>query len=451
MATSKQAEGRDVGNVWAQYLLLLMLLGYWLFAYILERVDLSLPPNWLFTQLATLPLPEWISQSIYMFGGLFAPRVLRHFIPILIGWWFAYQLVIDVVQMLYELPDRQTAQQTVRRLQYRHLPHVPALQLKQEDFAQQKETAPLLKVGGPGTVAVSAGNAIVTELNGRFQRVLGSGKHSLIRFERVVALLDLRLQERSQTDIKLTTRDGIELETSLTITFRIKRGDEPVTKSNPFPVDAEAVRQAAYTQTALAGGQVSDWQAYALTTAVSKLRDFVAAQLLDELFNLRQNPEFDIYEALHRHIKSEANAVLTKQGVILEMVRVSSLEVTDSAVTEQRIRYWQSLRANARLLKLADDEAEVVSLVQIARTEAEATMIEAIIEAIQRARREGRSASNREIIALRLVESLERLTRQNEEVVVPNDSVLQQLQSLTRHLAPEPGTGSAILTTNDSR
>ena len=451
MANSKQSNARDVGNRWALYLLLLILLGYWLFAYILERVDLSLPPNWLFTQIAGLPLPESISQVIYFVGGFFTPRVLRHFIPILVGWWFAHQLVIEVVQMLYELPNQQTAQQTVRRLQYRELPQAPAVGLTHEDFAEKKETAPLLRVGGPGTVSVDAGNAIVTELNGRFQRVLGSGKHSLIRFERVVALLDLRLQERSQSEIKLATRDGIELETEIAITFRIKRGDEPVTKSNPFPYDAEAVRQAAYAQTALAGRQVSDWQAFALTTAVSKLRDFVSVQLLDELFNLRQNPEFDIYEALHRDIKSAANQVLTNQGLILETVRVGWLRVTDPAVTEQRIRYWQSLRANARRLKYADGQAEAVSAIELARAEAEATMIEAIVEAIQRARREGRTSSNREIIALRLVESLERLTRQNEEIVAPADSIHQQLQTINRRLSLEQQTGSAIMTTGESR
>jgi hypothetical protein len=161
-------------------------------------------------------------------------------------------------------------------LQYRELPQVAPYTLKQANFTDERWTLPLLMVGGPGRVEIEADNAIVTELNGRFRRVLGPGKHSLARFERVHAILDLRLQERLQTAVKIVTRDGIELETELGITFRIKQGETAPTKTNPFPFDETAARQAAYTQTALAGGGANNWQAQALTTAVSKLRDYVA-------------------------------------------------------------------------------------------------------------------------------------------------------------------------------
>jgi hypothetical protein len=121
--------------------------------------------------------------------------------------------------------------------------------------------------------------------------------------------------------------------------------------------------------------------------------------------------------------------------VVVETARLGRLAVTHAAVTEQRIRYWQTLRANTGLLNMADSQAEIINTVELARVEAEATMIEAIVEAIQRAQREGKPGTTREIIALRLIESLERMTQQNERILPGESPVYQQLREINQRLS----------------
>jgi hypothetical protein len=415
---------------------LALTLFYWLFVYVAERVNAAEAlgdANLLAQFFSEFILLEPLRDPVYFVLGMFHWRVLRHFIPIIVGWLAAYGLVVNAVRFFYDLPDTGTARRTIGRLKDWERPHAHPETLNLNNFAEKEQDSHLLRVGGPGRVEVAIGCAIVTEINGKYKQTLGAGKHSLVRFERVVAMLDLRLQERTQTDIQAMTRDGIALKTEMTITFRIKRSDEPPTKANPFPFDKTAARQAAYAQTALSGGAVSDWQAYTLTTAVSKLKDYIASELLDNLFNLEQDTE--LYEAMRRYVLTEANNMLSRNGVTLETARIGQLEVMEAAVIQQRIRYWQTLRNTAWLLTLAEGKAEAVGAAELARAEAEATMIEAIVEAIEQARREGRPGTAREIVALRLVESLERMTEQNENLTPIAANLQRQLQAINQQLS----------------
>ena len=66
-----------------------------------------LPP----AQAATVPFPPWL----VFLAEMFHPRVLRHFIPVLVGWWLAVQAAISLMQVLYDCPDRKTAAEFLRR------------------------------------------------------------------------------------------------------------------------------------------------------------------------------------------------------------------------------------------------------------------------------------------------------------------------------------------------
>ena len=66
-----------------------------------------------------------------------------------------------------------------------------------------------------GTIRISDNEVLVTELNGRFNRVLGPGVHRLARFEYMRIALDLREQERSRDHVHLTTREGIQITTDV--------------------------------------------------------------------------------------------------------------------------------------------------------------------------------------------------------------------------------------------
>jgi len=93
------------------YLIFLVLLAisYWLFVWLMERIDLATyePP-------IALPIP--VPQFLISLSTLFLPRVLRHFIPVILGWLIAYEMAANLLYYMYELPDRRTARNNLNQL-----------------------------------------------------------------------------------------------------------------------------------------------------------------------------------------------------------------------------------------------------------------------------------------------------------------------------------------------
>ena len=102
---------------WPWLALALLLIGYWLFVSSLERIDAAvilarlfvpdLPPSQA-SQVPFNPVAVWLVE-------MFHPRVLRHFIPVIVGWRLAVSAAISLMQVLYHCPDRQTAADVLRR------------------------------------------------------------------------------------------------------------------------------------------------------------------------------------------------------------------------------------------------------------------------------------------------------------------------------------------------
>ena len=84
---------------------------------------------------------------------------------------------------------------------------------------------------------------------------------------------------------------------------------------------------------------------------------------------------------------------------------------------------------------MIDGEATAVEEMEIAQAEAEIMMIQAIQEGIQRAKREGSTAHMEEVVALRLVEALEKMARQSQRLSPLPNTLLPQLDGLRKQLS----------------
>lgn len=428
---------------WFSLLPLVMFLLYWVFARSLERVDWQpVLSTWWQNTLPLLPLPN-VVVAVF---ELFHPRVLRHLIIPVLGWYLAYNAAVSLVQTLYDLPDKESARSLLSRLQTRGTSQVKPLVVSSKTLAEAREKSELLRVGGPGRIAVTAGDVAVTELNGRFHRILGPGTHILERLEYVRAILDLRQQERTAADVPLVTRDGIEVSADVTVTFRLEMGEDLPGKSNPYPFDEEAVRLAAYNETVLADGSVSTWDNAPLNNVKTNLTKIVANYRLDELLHTRQND--DPFQAIRNELVYQVRPFLINQGIELLSLHVSRLNLPDP-VDAQYIQYWQTHWETQIRLQQADGEAMALEEIEIARAEAEMTMIQAIVEGVQRARRISSTNNMHEIIALRLVEALEKMAKQSQQSAVLPMSLLPQIDEIRRLLkagaVPPPVLGDENL------
>lgn len=387
------------GTRWFSWLLALFLLVYLLFVLSIERI------SWADVMAGLQPSASGLWALLVLVF-----RIVRHFIPLAVGWWFAYRASVQTVTRLYDLADEEEARLFLRRLQAPHIRQRGGLPLSDQNLEADRAQSVLLRVGGPGKVTVFDRDVAVTEDNGRFARVLGPGSHLLLPYERVHTVLDLRNQERQVQNVSLRTRDNIELTAVFSIVYRIRRTAEEPTKSRPYPYDEEAVRAAAYAYTVLEDGAVSTWKEKPISTTRSKLAEAVGKYRLDEIIHPPGRHD-EPYRALQREVWRAARNDLSRFGIELVSVHIDQLRPPPE-VEKQYIKYWQSHWASKSRLSEADGAATAVEEIEVARAEAEVAMIQAILEGIQRARRSGATSRTGEVIALRLVDGLERLAEQ---------------------------------------
>lgn len=419
---------------WIPLSLMLAFVAYWLFARLLERPDL-LPVVQQFwsNYLPMLPLPDFFVFLAEMLHW----RVLRHLLPVVLGWVLAQRAAVGLVHLLYDMPTRAAASDFLRRLQSGVQVSGDPIAITAPKLDLERRKSDLLRVGGPGAVKIGTGEVAVTELNGRFHRVLGSGKHNLERFEIIYAMLDLRQQERSLTAVPLFTKDGIQLKADLRLTFRIHTGGTPVTPGTPFPYDEEAVRSAAYAQTIAADNRVQGWDTLPERMASAKLGQIVRTFRLDEIFHLPREDE-DRHRAIQQNLARELRRILRDRGIELLNVTVNPLELIQEKVRNQYIENWKIDWEMQRRIQEADGKAIALEEMELARAEAEITMVQAIVEGVQRARREGHPADFSEIMALRLIDALEQMAQHTQRFYGTPVPVLPRLRTIRQQIAPRP-------------
>lgn len=422
--------------------LTILFLMYWSFAYQLEKVNY------------TPKLFEYIIVGFRVFGPILSPfarltelvapyfslRVLRHLIPPLVGWYIARLAILGLIESFYDLRNSTEAAALLERLSVARLGFIRPTLVNLQTFEEARNKEPILKIGGPGRVAVFRDAALVTELNGRFHRVLGPGRHDLERFEFARSLIDLRPQERESDEVKLMTSDGINITTSLTVTFQILWGDDKPTKEKPFPFDTEAVKTAAYSETVLPDGSISRWDSLAMLITSGQLRAVVAEYRLDDLIVSEANG-IDIHHRLQMEMERRARNIMRGYGVKVRGTRLGALELPKE-VEALRKKYWQANWDTQRTRKKTDGEVKVLEEQEFARAEAEAVMLRAIAEGLQRAQRAGRNISSREVVALRLIESLEAMAKNSEQVLPLPDRLIPHLGSLRQQLMLTSGAAS---------
>ena len=247
--------------------LILVALGYWLFVWQMERIDWAgyQPP-------ILLPIP----QPLIGIMTLFLPRVLRHFIPVLLGWLLAYEIAANLLFYLFELPDHKASRNFVNRLRSPGRSVGNSITVSPQTLEKQREESARLRAGGPGRLNIPVGHVAVTEHNGRYYRTLDAGSHILDSFEYVHAALDLRPQQRNKLDVHLQSREGLGVTTDVSVTFRISNGDAAVSPRQPYPFDPKSVRQLAYAESNMPKNHVANWEGSALGSVIGTLAKTVA-------------------------------------------------------------------------------------------------------------------------------------------------------------------------------
>lgn len=328
------------------------------------------------------------------------------------------------------------------------------------DEGREKFSKPeglLKKLGGPGLVVVQEGNAAVFQKGGRITKVMGPGKDWIAFLERTRCVLDLRPQWESRTLENVRTRDHIPLTVRLGVGFRVEPKEETDRRESSLDLASDPILGKVYqvyesTVRKAAFQPSGEWRQTIVGLVENSLRDVVATYDFDQLFRHEPGREpggsFDPEERTLREVEKKVlervrGIAAEHFGTSITVVDVSEVRVPDE-VQERLLEWWGARWHKVTEVVLAEAEREVLALKgkgQAAALEAVEEKRQAAIGATVRAL-EGlvagiawrdaalaqRLASvierliarmvTEDVLALRMLEALEKLSEGKGEVTV---------------------------------
>jgi regulator of protease activity HflC (stomatin/prohibitin superfamily) len=237
----------------------------------------------------------------------------------------------------------------------------------------------------------------------QFARPAGPGFTLLFKKEKPTQLIDLRKQLRRQP-VKATTRDGISLETTVTVIFRVRQEAVDVSGSEPYPYDKEAIFHICYSSSIDAQDRLRSWTEQVAPRAAALLVNELGRRTLDDLYT-PETAGAGPLDAIKARILQTLQRELDASGIEVLVVGVDSLALPP-VVIEQRIKTWQADWQRRITLQQAAGDAEAVRRIKKARARAQIEIIENITQNIDSVRRAG-DADLSNIITLRMIEALE--------------------------------------------
>jgi hypothetical protein len=256
----------------------------------------------------------------------------------------------------------------------------------------------------------------------------------LYKGEQIWRVIDLRPQRRSQPVIT-KTRDGIPIETTVSVTFQVRReaagGFDGTDDELLYPFDSEAIFPVSYDETVDEHGNLLPWTRQLTPPAAAILASEIPKHTLNELTRAvdgaspLEEIKLTIIRDLQRHF--------LPKGIEVLAVGIGGLALPDG-VRDQQFLTWQADWLRKIRSTHASSNAEVVRRVKRARARAQIEIIENITNSIDIMRRE-EGADLSQIIMLRMIEALEdAVSAGSVQTLVPQEIVARLVGDAARQM-----------------
>jgi regulator of protease activity HflC (stomatin/prohibitin superfamily) len=365
--------------------------------------------------------------------------IVYHLLPALLGVVFILWRANDFLNKVYNLPGPTST-----------LPHVlgmlfgdssAELYVHQGKLAADAANDPLRIIGGPGWLTVGESNAVLLERGAGFSRIVGAGLYRLQPHERVRNVIDLRTHYRKDFQ-KVLTKDGIPIKMEVDLTFRVTEKDLPddpppapppplsplnrlrrrlhlrvrhdlLETSRPHRFSRETVRRLTYETTIFSPDQPPDWTVSFYNVRSGDITDQIANRRLDEISAPEDAQIHPRAEIARKGLEDARDAaVRIAPGIEILDMTLGVIEPQDDFkhITAQMISNWKiEWERRAKILE-AKAAAKRTQLLEEARAEAQANMIQALTEGYRIALGDNQDPQvAKDIIALRFIDTLETL------------------------------------------
>lgn len=271
-----------------------------------------------------------------------------------------------------------------------------------------------------------------------FTRVAGPGYVRLNKGEKITHVVNLRGQWDGKT-VQVKTRDGIPLETKVSVVFKVKSPDEPLDDpagTPPFPYDPQNIFRLTFADSK-GGDEQIEWHKRILPEAEALLVEEISKYKLDQLYQpagtqigdtpvpavqIRNNMKQNLSERLQRLFAFDR-----PEDSPITILNAGFGQLTPpGSVVEQRIQSWQADWKSRDLVQQAEGQAETIRTINTQRAALQLEVIESITRNIEDARfATGENLTD--IIFLRMMEALDSVSagEQEDETAQAHQSVSQ--------------------------
>ena len=233
-----------------------------------------------------------------------------------------------------------------------------------------------------------------------FSRAAGPGFIRLLPGERPIQIVDLRPHVRTEI-ATANSRDGIPLETKVTVVFQVKQSLQEHEGDNlVYPYDSAAVFWVSQLKTFDQDDTVRTWSEQIAPQAASYMISEIAQYTLDELWQ-----DQSIFNGIQQRIRRQLRSNFDEWGINVLNVSVAPVEMPDQ-VASQRLENWRAPWQSQIMAESAAVNAEALRRVRVARARAQVEMIESTMQSIEEMR-QVQHVSLPEIVTLRVIDVLE--------------------------------------------
>jgi hypothetical protein len=243
-------------------------------------------------------------------------------------------------------------------------------------------------IGGPGTVLIEPGNAVIFRKLNEASDVSITQAYFMEPFEEIGSIASLEDQEGLLDNVMSVTRDGIRVRLR-DVHFRYRIVPMIVdgrminrTLESPYPYSEEAMRSMAYNLSINADGP-DPWSAAVHRMVRAAITDYIMQNTIDHLTAPQTGTDSPRAGMRIELFSENRQATLRNLGAELVWIDVGHIDIEAEEVDQQRIETWASAWVGDAKKARAYSDAIRLAYTEMARGEAQAEMILAIANAFE--------------------------------------------------------------------
>jgi len=402
-----------------------------------QRVNSSMPPEMVEENTAAMgrmALIFMLTLTVGFFGMIWFPSNSPH--PIIFGLDFgnmfryliapvgATVLVIMAsarfLQDVYALEGFKQAMNYILSSQFGT--SYPILVIDDgEPKLEENEANPVLIFGGPGTVLIQPGNAVMFRNLRRRSRSGITSSVFLRAFETIGTIADLEDQEDAIDTLRAVTKDGI-LVVVKGIKFRYRViSNKQKSLDDPYPFAEAELDRMAYNISVREQGQPT-WRGYMKQTLSTYVKEVVNNYTIDELTAPRTDDKKPWIEMRNQLTKSENVPNIRSVGAELIWLDLGHIHIEPDFVDESRVGLWAVDWIGNAEARMAYATGRRMAYQDQAKAEAQAELIMGIAYGLEGINFDNNTSDNiRKIFLERTAEILNSLNSKTNPGMVKNE------------------------------